>query len=229
MNRKAMRIRSRPEATDLVQRFVAGDGAAIDQIVRRYYGRMLVMAERLIRDAHLYEPACDSDDAVNAALFKLYRAARAGRIGLIETGDDFWTLFRLILKRTLLHDRDRSARLKRGGPGMPRTSSDGRHRATAVAGAAAHGFRRCGGLDDLCSHRPPPDESTIAADEVERLLDHLNDPLLRTVATMRAEEHTNAEIAQRLGLTTRSIRRKLASIREIWSAFQGGARVETAR
>jgi RNA polymerase sigma factor (sigma-70 family) len=223
MNGKALRIRLRPDATDLVQRFVAGDDGAIDQIVSRYYGMMLVMADRLIRGAHLHEPDCDCDDAVNTTLFKLYQAARTGKIALIETGDDFWRLFRSVLKRTILHDRDRRARLKRGGPGMPRLPLHGRRDRTAVAGAEApHGFRRCGRLDELCSHRPPPEESAIAEDEIEWLLDLLNDPLLRRVAMMRAEELTNREIAQRLGLTTRSIRRKVAAIRQIWSASQVG-------
>jgi DNA-directed RNA polymerase specialized sigma24 family protein len=56
----------------------------------------------------------------------------------------------------------------------------------------------------------------ITAEEYRRLMVLLNDDRLRQIAQCKLEGYTNAEIARRLGLTSRSIERKLRSIRHVW-------------
>lgn len=108
------------DANSLVRRFVAGHPDAIDQFMRRYYGAMATKAARLIHDYHIDKALLDRDDAVNVTLFKLWRAAREGKLASIVSGDDFWKLFCSNLRRNILHARDHCARLKRGGPVRPR-------------------------------------------------------------------------------------------------------------
>ena len=53
-------------------------------------------------------------------------------------------------------------------------------------------------------------------DETERLLESLGDQNLPRIAVMRMDGLSSSEIAQRLGLTSRTVRRKLERIRDIW-------------
>ena len=59
----------------------------------------------------------------------------------------------------------------------------------------------------------------LSQQHVECLLARLDDWILRTIADLRMEEYTVREIADRLGLTTRTIERKLALIRDILAGF----------
>jgi RNA polymerase sigma factor (sigma-70 family) len=216
-----MRSKSSDQAATLVRQFKEGHPDAIAEIVRRYYWRMVGMANRLLRGLNV-EPACfDGDDAVNTTLSKLCEAAKAGKIHSMEESADFWNLFHSILKRNILLARDHNTRLKRGGPGLLRSNSDGRFASSVSEGElpVRRLNRTVGILDDLRCCQPPPDVASSSKQEVERLLDLLDDPLLRTIATMRAEEYTNDEIARTLGTTTRTIERKLTIIRDVWSDY----------
>ena len=55
------------------------------------------------------------------------------------------------------------------------------------------------------------------ADEHQRLMNRLDQPMLQQVAIRKMEGYTNQEIATELGVTQRSIERKLNRIRLIWS------------
>ena len=55
------------------------------------------------------------------------------------------------------------------------------------------------------------------ADEHERLMNRLEQPTLQQVAICKMEGYTNEEIANQLGVTLRSVERKLNRIRLIWS------------
>ena len=59
------------------------------------------------------------------------------------------------------------------------------------------------------------------ANECRRLLEVLGDAGLRAVALWKMEGYTNAEIADKLGCTRRTVERKLRVIRAIW-AEEGG-------
>ncbi len=80
------------DANSLVRRFVAGHPDAIDQIARRYYRAMAMRAGCLIHHYHIDEALLDRDDAVNVTLFKLWRAAREGKIPSVGSGADLWKL-----------------------------------------------------------------------------------------------------------------------------------------
>jgi RNA polymerase sigma factor (sigma-70 family) len=212
---------SNQEAT-LVRQFKEGHPDAIEEIVRRYYWRMVGMANRLLRGLNVEPAWFDCDDAVNTTLSKLCEAAKAGKIHSMEETADFWNLFYSILKRNILLAREHHARLKRGGPGSLRSRREGRP--TSSESKDRRPVRRLSRsvevFDDLRCYRPSPDVASNSKQEVERLLDLLDDPLLRTIATMRAEEYTNDEIAKTLGTTTRTIERKLTIIRDLWSDYE---------
>jgi DNA-directed RNA polymerase specialized sigma24 family protein len=85
-----------------------------------------------------------------------------------------------------------------------------RHQPQAPGGAAGHE------LEQLLSREPTPEVAAQLAEDYRRLLDSLGDRELELVAVWRMEGLTVEEIAARLRYVTRSIKRKLQTIRAIW-------------
>jgi DNA-directed RNA polymerase specialized sigma24 family protein len=73
------------------------------------------------------------------------------------------------------------------------------------------------GLADVVGPEPTPEFAAQVAEECGRLLDLLTQRGLRSVALAKMEGCTVAEIAQRLGCAPRTVERKLALIRDLWS------------
>ena len=69
---------------------------------------------------------------------------------------------------------------------------------------------------ELVNREPTPDEAFEVAEECERLLNQLKDPILRQLALWKLEGYTNEEIAKILGCVPRTVERKLRAIRDIW-------------
>ena len=72
------------------------------------------------------------------------------------------------------------------------------------------------GICDVVGREPTPEFAALFGEEVERRLNQLDDDTLKAVALAKMEDLPNTEIAQRLGLTDRTIRRKLKVIATIW-------------
>ena len=78
-----------------------------------------------------------------------------------------------------------------------------------------------GALDLVAGSEPTPEFAAAMAEECRRLLDLLGDEELRAVALWKMEGFTNEEIAAKLGCVSRSVKRKLRSIRTIWEHEDG--------
>ena len=63
----------------------------------------------------------------------------------------------------------------------------------------------------LAGGEPPPDEAAELDDELQRLLSGL-DPEEQQVVDLKLQEHTNEEIAEKVGCSERTIRRVLARV-----------------
>jgi DNA-directed RNA polymerase specialized sigma24 family protein len=70
--------------------------------------------------------------------------------------------------------------------------------------------------EQLLSDEPSPEIAAMAAEQHQRLLNCLGDPLLKEVARMRMEGSMVAEIAAAVGFKERTIKRQLKLIRDIW-------------
>jgi DNA-directed RNA polymerase specialized sigma24 family protein len=89
----------------------------------------------------------------------------------------------------------------------------------------AHEMRRYPGpidhnVEQILGREPDPALAALVAEEFERLLDRLNDPVLQAIAVWKMEGHTNKEIAAKLSQVKqtgeRTVERKLERIRAIW-------------
>jgi DNA-directed RNA polymerase specialized sigma24 family protein len=74
-----------------------------------------------------------------------------------------------------------------------------------------------GGFDDFLGQDPSPSFLVLIDEQHRLLLKNLDDEILRRIAIDRIQGFTNAEIGARLGVSLRSVERKLERIREIWA------------
>jgi DNA-directed RNA polymerase specialized sigma24 family protein len=183
----------------------AGDGAAADQLWRRYFQALVRLARARLDGAP--RSAADEEDAALSAFDSFIRGVARGRYPRLDDRNDLWRLLVVITERKALDQAQRERRRKRGG---------GR-----VVGMAD----RAGGGEGVACPGPTPEFAALLADECRALLGRLRDDSLREVARLRMEGDTDEEVADRLGCSLRTVARKVELIRRSWLAEgRGGGR-----
>ena len=71
-------------------------------------------------------------------------------------------------------------------------------------------------MQGIFSREPDPEFAALMAEECTCLVNGLKDHKLQHVALWRMEGYTVEEIAQKLAVVPRSVKRKLGLIRNIW-------------
>lgn len=182
-----------------------GDAEAVRQLWLRYSQSLVRVARQ--RLGAVSRTAADEEDVALSAFWSLCEVAREGKLDEVCNRDDLWWMLLAITRRKAVSQVRRETAQKRGGwvqdlslsqPGSPE------------------------GLQvpcyELISDEPTPEYVAMLQEEYERLLGCLRDDLLRSVAMLRIEGHTLPEIATKLGLSLRSVERKLRLIRSTWAA-----------
>ena len=127
-----------------------------------------------------------------------------GRFPSLNDRGQLWALLAAITRLKALKAQDRLSAKKRGG-GKVRGES---------------------GLAELESpnmfdRNPGPDELVEFRDLVAELLNRLKPPL-RQIAVQKLEGKSETEIATQLGVSPKTVRRKLERIRDVWEASISG-------
>jgi DNA-directed RNA polymerase specialized sigma24 family protein len=172
-----------------------GDDEAAGRIWQRYSPRLAALArERLPR---WLRSVVDGDDIANSAFLDVVVGARAGRFPRIHDRDDLWGLLACITVRKVINQVKKAQCQKR--PPL----------------WAAVPLK-----DNVLATDRAADLQRIAAEQLDALLERLRsrDEILRSIALWKFEGYTNAEVARRVGCTSRRIARKLELIRMICSA-----------
>jgi DNA-directed RNA polymerase specialized sigma24 family protein len=169
----------------------AGDRAAVAPLWERYFTRLVALARTRLRATARQE--ADEEDVALSAFASFCRAAEQGSLTDLRDRDGLWRLLVTLTARKAIDQQRRETRLKRGGGDAPET------------------------LDDVIGEEPTPEFAAEVADEYQHLLSRLPSPELVTIALLKMEGHTSAEIAKRLGCVGRTVERKLRLIRNLWS------------
>jgi DNA-directed RNA polymerase specialized sigma24 family protein len=180
----------------------AGGDAAARPLWDRYFAQLVRLARDRLRSARRPGADADEEDAALSAFDSFCRGAARGRFPDLADRDDLWRLLVVITARKAVDQAERQRREKRGGGRLV-------------------GEADLGGLDGLVGDGPSPEMAAAVADEYRRLRGALGDDLLRRVLDLRLEGLTRGEIAGRLGITERAVRRKLGVIRDAWLAGRG--------
>jgi DNA-directed RNA polymerase specialized sigma24 family protein len=181
-----------------------GDRAAMEPLWDRYFRRLAALARKRLRDSPR-AGAVDEEDVALSALNSLWDRISTGQLPDVRGRDELWRLLVVIAARKVIGHIRHEGRQKRGG---------GRVVNEAVL-AAADGSD-ADALARFVAAEPTPEFVAMVAEETARRLDSLPDPMLRQVAVLRMEGHSNAEVAERLGCVVRTVERKLDVIRSLW-------------
>jgi DNA-directed RNA polymerase specialized sigma24 family protein len=176
----------------------AGNDAAVQSLHRWVYDTLLAVARGKLNGR---APGwADEEDVALSAFRSFCQRAADGQFPALKERQEVRRLLITITSRkanALLRHHNRKRR-------RPKTSED-----------FGQGTR--GGLEDLPGKDQPPELAVVIAEECQRLLDQLDEPL-QQIAIMKMEGYTDGEIAEKLGVVTRTVERKMARIRAKWEA-----------
>jgi DNA-directed RNA polymerase specialized sigma24 family protein len=169
-----------------------GDPAAAQQLWERYFERLVGLARKRLQGANIRY--ADEEDVALSAFHSFLSCAQNGRFPQLADRDNLWHLLVTITARKACHLLRDARRQKRIGDWQ----------------------REEANLELVVGTKPSPEFAAQVVEEFQRLLDHLDDAFLRSVAVGKMEGYTNQELAARLNVAPRTIERKLRIIRGIW-------------
>ena len=174
-----------------VERWQAGDEKAASELYYRYLERLVTVAQR--RLSAKLSARVDPEDIVQSVFRSFFVRAQKGKF-VFKDDDDIWKLLvQITVHKTLKH-----------------VAFHRRAKRDAGAEAGADQDR----LVSYLSREPSPEEAAIFVDSVEFFLRELR-PADRKIIEMRLEGFDQGEIAKRLGVSDRTIRRLMERIRSL--------------
>ncbi len=192
-----------------LRQLVEGDRGAARPLWERYFRLLVERARQRLRGSP--RGAGDEEDVALAAFDCFCRAAAAGRFPRLDDRNDLWQILLRLTDNKAIDHRRREGCGKRGGgkvleDGAPAPDRRGDEESP---------------LARLVSREPSPEFAALLADECRRLFGLLRDPELEEVARLKMAGHSTEEIGERLGCSSRSVRRGLLLIRRTWREEAG--------
>lgn len=198
---------SERSVTEWIRELKEGEDQAAKRLWDRYFSRLVACARKRLRNVP--RRSFDEEDVAQSVFLSLCRGAEQGRFPKLNNRDDLWQLLVMLTRDKVVNQVRRNTRKKRGG-GLVRGDSIFR---------GTEGDRA--GFDVFLGQAPDPKFLAALDEQYHRLLQALRTDDQRRVAELRLEGYSNDEIAAQLGVTTRSIERKLKIIRTQWTKELG--------
>ena len=184
-----------------IDRLQAGEQAAVQPLWERYFPLLVKLARKKLQ--HSPRRAADEEDVALSAFESFCRHAEQGHYPDLSDRNSLWRLLTVITARKASHLLRDAGRKKRGGGKTPKFSTQARDWNSLD-------------LKHVFSQEPNPAFVVLMADEFGFLLRRLRDHKLENLALWRMEGYTIEEIAQKMNVVPRSVKRKLKIIRELW-------------
>lgn len=174
-----------------------GDERAAFEIFNRYFDQLRRVAAGKLGGA---PRGCeDEEDVVMSAMESFFRRAAHQEFPRLRDSASLWQLLLKITERKAINQRKRQMAKKRGAGRVLQDSGEATVCRTAGLAPAT------------------PDSYAMFREQYQLLMESLPHCSLRTVATMKLDGYSNAEIAERLDVVVRTVERKLNLIRDQWS------------
>jgi RNA polymerase sigma-70 factor, ECF subfamily len=178
----------------LLRKVRIGDQEAARQLYERYGEQLIALARRRI--SQRFSRRVDPEDIVQSVFRTFFGRAKAGEF-VLEGPDDLCRL----LARITVHKTLRQIAFHHMG----------KRDVTKEATGGVEGHER---LNELLARDPTPEASSLFVDQLRHFLMNLR-PQEQQIVDLRMQEYTAAEIAQKLNVSERTIRRLMERIRAI--------------
>jgi DNA-directed RNA polymerase specialized sigma24 family protein len=198
-------MESTGSVTNLIVELVAGNSAAAQPLWDRYFSRLVGLARRKLQG--LRRAVAEEEDVALSALKSFYRGAEQGRFPQLGDRNNLWELLVVITVRKAIDLRQRETCQRRGGGKVA-----GESVLDFLFGSEDGGA----GIEKVAGAERTPDLAAEWADEVRRLLGLLPNEEVRSVALLKLEGCTNAEIAGQIGCAEVTVERRLRLVRSLW-------------
>ncbi len=185
-----------------------GDDADIGRLWDRYFERLVRLARSRL-PGHARRAADEEDVALSAFQSFCERAGR-GQFPRLDDRDDLWRVLSTITARKVVVSLRHQNRLKRGGG-----------RVVGESVFLGGGDDAAGGLSQFLGREPAPEDAARFEEFYHALIAKLDNPTLRAIALRKLEGFTSPEIAAELGVTVRTVDRKLQLIQAVWDQEVG--------
>lgn len=191
--------------TGAIRAMQTGDDKGADFLWSRFSTRLEELVRSRLHPTQRH--VADEEDVVLESLTELFRGLLNGKFTEVSNRSEFWRLLVTVASRNVIDQVNRENRQKRGG---------GRVQNEAEI-ARSNGNHQGSFLDQVPSTLPTPEIQAMITERCTYLLESLSNNELRTIAVARAAGSTNQEVAENLGVSLRSVERRLAEIRNQWS------------
>lgn len=195
--------------TNWIKDLKAGDNNAARQLWGRYFPRLVEMAKRKLAGAA--RRTADEEDIALSVMHALCDGAAAGRFNQLETRDDLWSLLVAITRKKAVDQVRRQTSQKRGA---------GEVRGHSIFAARATDGEEAG-FEQVIGEQPTPEFLAQIDEQHAHLLNLLRDDVQKDIVRYKLAGFSNEEIAEKLGISLRTVERKLGVIRDAWSKELG--------
>jgi RNA polymerase sigma-70 factor (ECF subfamily) len=183
-----------PEEQALISLWRQGDQDAARQIVDRYIDRLLLLARRRI--SQRLSSRVDAEDIVQSVFRTFFHRVKEGQFAFAEQDDLCKLLVRITLHKTL-----RQVAFHKAAKRDPSQETDqGEHHSEQLMA--------------LLDNEPTPEATVAFVDQLEHFLGQLK-PQEREILEMRLQGFSNDDIAKKLNIYDRKIRRVIEHIRAV--------------
>jgi len=172
----------------------AGDESAARQLFDRYVDQLIALARRRI--SQRLAGRIDAEDIVQSVFRTFFQRARKGQFQ-IEEPDDLCKLLARITVHKTFRQIAHHKRAKRDAGQETAQTDDSQEMLMAIL-----------------TGEPTPEEATAFLDQLEHFFTKL-DPRARQIIEMRMKGYSDIEIAEKLGISDRQIRRDMEEVREL--------------
>jgi RNA polymerase sigma factor (sigma-70 family) len=182
---------SRGSVTTWLDGLKAQNDSAAQELWNRYFAQLVSLARRHLRGMGR---DADEEDIALSALKSAMLGVQNNRFPDLYDRTGLWPLLVTITARKAANEIKRQ-RTKKRDPAAEQSIAD---------------------VQLIVGSEPSPDFALQLADAIQSLVASLDDDALQTIAQRKLEGYANEDIAQELNVSTRTVVRKLARIRQEW-------------
>ncbi len=186
--------------TQWLRRLESGDEQVAGLLWDAYFERLVWMVQQRTQ----YKPSRvdDAEDVALSAFASFCNGVKKQQFTGLANREGLWRMLVSIAIHKLIHRHRDQNRLKRGGGYVQITQDDSAEDACEIT-------------HQILSREPSPEVIVLVAEQYDRWMNALDSEELRKISQWKLEGYTNEEIADKYGVTTRTVERKLQLIRKI--------------